>query len=527
MGCRLLRQSTTVTIDMGPALDRTNAYDEETGLSPTVYLSKAGAAQAARNSATAITHDARGYYRVELNTTDTGTLGMLRALFHDSATHLPVWEYFMVIPSNVYDSLVAGSDNLEVDAILWRGTQPNTLQSGRVDAYVGAKASGVGLSTQEVTDLVAMLVTSGLIVARSTIASLSSQTVFRLAAGSADNDAYNDCQAVIIDASTAAQRAVVDINDYVGADLEITLAAAPAFTIATSDIVVIVPRGLTRAQAQAAALAAVQAYDPPTNAEMEARTIAAANYATASALDAVDNFVDTEVAAILALLQDGTVGLAAIEALVDELESRLTSARAGYLDNLSAGAVAQASALATADGKLDSILEDTGTTLPATLSSMDDKLDTIDNFLDTEIASIISSLSTIAGYLDTEIAAILADTNELQTDWANGGRLDLLIDAIKAVTDALPDAGALTSKANEATLTSTGRGDPSALAGSLGSSLSLAAKIDWIFAAILRAGEFNRTTGEQIIQNAAGTPIAKAVAADDGTTTERSAYGAP
>ena len=30
---------------------------------------------------------------------------------------------------------------------------------------------------------------------------------------------------------------------------------------------------------------------------------------------------------------------------------------------------------------------------------------------------------------------IIADTNELQTDWADGGRLDLLIDAIKAMTD--------------------------------------------------------------------------------------------
>jgi hypothetical protein len=40
-----------------------------------------------------------------------------------------------------------------------------------------------------------------------------------------------------------------------------------------------------------------------------------------------------------------------------------------------------------------------------------------------------ADLSTVAGYLDTEIAAILADTNELQTDWANGGRLDLILDA--------------------------------------------------------------------------------------------------
>lgn len=45
-----------------------------------------------------------------------------------------------------------------------------------------------------------------------------------------------------------------------------------------------------------------------------------------------------------------------------------------------------------------------------------------------------TNLSTVAGYLDTEIAAILADTNELQTDWTNGGRLDLLLDAILADT---------------------------------------------------------------------------------------------
>ncbi len=39
--------------------------------------------------------------------------------------------------------------------------------------------------------------------------------------------------------------------------------------------------------------------------------------------------------------------------------------------------------------------------------------------------------------IDTNIDSILADTNELQGDWTNGGRLDLLIDAIKAVTDQL------------------------------------------------------------------------------------------
>ncbi len=45
-------------------------------------------------------------------------------------------------------------------------------------------------------------------------------------------------------------------------------------------------------------------------------------------------------------------------------------------------------------------------------------------------------INAIAGYLDTEIAAILADTNELQTDWANGGRLDNILDARAAQTTA-------------------------------------------------------------------------------------------
>jgi len=37
----------------------------------------------------------------------------------------------------------------------------------------------------------------------------------------------------------------------------------------------------------------------------------------------------------------------------------------------------------------------------------------------------------------TQLAAIVADTNELQTDWANGGRLDLLLDATLADTNEL------------------------------------------------------------------------------------------
>jgi hypothetical protein len=56
--------------------------------------------------------------------------------------------------------------------------------------------------------------------------------------------------------------------------------------------------------------------------------------------------------------------------------------------------------------------------------------------LDATISSRASAadLATVAGYLDTEIAAILADTNERQTDWANGGRLDVILDARSSQT---------------------------------------------------------------------------------------------
>lgn len=55
-----------------------------------------------------------------------------------------------------------------------------------------------------------------------------------------------------------------------------------------------------------------------------------------------------------------------------------------------------------------------------------------------EIRDAILADST--AFNGADVAAIVADTNELQTDWANGGRLDLLIDAIKAETDKLDAA---------------------------------------------------------------------------------------
>ena len=97
-----------------------------------------------------------------------------------------------------------------------------------------------------------------------------------------------------------------NLADIEGQTDDIGVAGAGLTALATAAELAKVPKSDGTATWNATALASLQqeatdalnAYDPPTNAEMEARTLVAASYATASALDAVDNFVDTEIAAI-------------------------------------------------------------------------------------------------------------------------------------------------------------------------------------------------------------------------------------
>lgn len=108
-----LRQSTEITLRIGPFLDRKDGVTEEVALAGSgTEISKAGAAFAA--GPTLGTHDAEGWYLVTLTAPHLNTLGSLRMKVQNSAIHLPVWESWMVLSANVYDSLVAGSDVLDV-----------------------------------------------------------------------------------------------------------------------------------------------------------------------------------------------------------------------------------------------------------------------------------------------------------------------------------------------------------------------------------------------------------------------------
>ncbi len=99
-------------------------------------------------------------------------------------------------------------------------------------------------------------------------------------------------------------------------------------------------------------------------------------------------------------LDNATYGLSAIETLIDDLETRLTAARAGYLDNLSAGAVAQAS-VAT-DIRLAEL---DAANLPA-------DVDTIKGYTDNLVASVTNG--TYSHSNDTNENVVLTFTAAIQ-----------------------------------------------------------------------------------------------------------------
>lgn len=115
----LLKQSTAVTVVIGPFVDNTDGFTAKTALTiaqADVRLSKNGGAFAQKSDTNSATHMENGYYSCALNTTDTGTLGRLLLAVNETGA-LPVWVEFLVVPPNVYESLVAGTEWLETTAL--------------------------------------------------------------------------------------------------------------------------------------------------------------------------------------------------------------------------------------------------------------------------------------------------------------------------------------------------------------------------------------------------------------------------
>ena len=136
---RELRQSTAVTIKFGPMVDEDDGKTAETALTiedTDIYLSKNGGTMAVKNDITDASHDALGYYAITLDATDTGTLGSLEIMVHESGA-LPRKEYFKVVTANYWDSKY-GTDKLEVDVQQWIGQTALAVVNGSPVVTLGA-----------------------------------------------------------------------------------------------------------------------------------------------------------------------------------------------------------------------------------------------------------------------------------------------------------------------------------------------------------------------------------------------------
>jgi hypothetical protein len=127
-----LREATLTPITFGPFVDKGDAVTEKTLITPTVRLSKMGAAPVARNSGTAITHFEFGYFSVTLDSTDTNTRGRLRVMARDPTTYLPVFMDFDVLAAAYWDEKYAAALALQGGSSLTATLDP---AASAIDAY--------------------------------------------------------------------------------------------------------------------------------------------------------------------------------------------------------------------------------------------------------------------------------------------------------------------------------------------------------------------------------------------------------
>lgn len=136
----------------------------------------------------------------------------------------------------------------------YRASFTDTVGTFRLTALVGSVATAKGFVTtlaatgdyfphstlSTATAIAAVQSTldalDDVVVNRTTIATLASQTSFTLTAGSGDDGAYNDCLAIVTDSATSVQRCIGKVANYIGASKTVALLLDPGvFTMAAGD----------------------------------------------------------------------------------------------------------------------------------------------------------------------------------------------------------------------------------------------------------------------------------------------------
>lgn len=269
---QFLRQNTAVMITVGPFYDKTTGVDIETGLTitneritltadtdagsaPTNVLDNVtGATSGTANDLNYITGNDAGMMQLELAAADTNRVGRMTLSITDAANHVPVFMELFVLPQPIFDWLTGVIVPLPANVTTIAGSAVNTSSAQLGVNVVNAAGTAWGSGA----------ITSGVFAA-------DAITAAKLAA-----DVTTEIQSGL---STAAELAKVPKSDGTSTWNATALAAL-----------------------QQEATDALNAYDPPTRTEATAD-----KDEILAALALIDDFLDTEIAAILAAV-DTEVG---------------------------------------------------------------------------------------------------------------------------------------------------------------------------------------------------------------------------
>lgn len=327
---RFLKQSTSVDLPIGPFLDATDGITAESGLTltqPDIRLKKNGGAWAQKAAAQTLSHEENGYYEVTLDATDTDTLGCLRLAVAESGA-VPIFEDFMVVPANIWDS--------------WFASALQSVNATQISGDSGA-ADNLELAFED----------SARYIRKATAQAGDTSEITLDASASAVDDFYNGTLLHIVGGTGVNQARI--ITGYIGATKVATVGEAWGTNPSSDSVFIIIPGGNAAAdvnvtQWNGAAVATPSVAGVP---EVDLTHVGGATTNVAALATNVDAIL-TDTGTTLQNELDG------IQADTEDIQSRIPSALVSGRIDASIGAVA-ANAL-TASGlaadAVDEILDE-------------------------------------------------------------------------------------------------------------------------------------------------------------------------
>ena len=294
---RLLRTNTATRVSVGPFFDVTDGITPEVALTvtgchvtlivdaagvPTLAVDVDATGSAGDNDMVHITGDDAGFYDLELTAAQTNYLGRAKLCIIDTDVHLPVFEEFMIVTANAYDTLCSTdiwnvnlttiadtsqtARDLGTSVLISSGTGTGQLAvtSGVINANVTAMAADTVTATaiaDAAIDNATFATDTSIRNAHSgaTQAGSGASTIVLASGASSVNEFYKG-QTVLVTAGTAIGQARI-IASYVGSTRTATITVAWATTPATGDTYVVAPFSDALADIQAATQAAMQVYN--------------------------------------------------------------------------------------------------------------------------------------------------------------------------------------------------------------------------------------------------------------------------